>query len=101
MKNLFIVLVLACFLSACHSDSSNVIVTSVSLNKQKDLTTIEMQERVRIDSQVYKLVQQDDCVYLINPATNLVEKEIKSTDSDLAFIINILLIVILILVIIL
>jgi len=81
MKNLFIVLVLACLLSSCTSD---MVVTTMSLKEQKDLTTIEMQEHVKSDTVTYKIIEKDGGVYLVNPSTKLVEKQVKmetSTDT--------------------
>lgn len=74
MRNLIIVLVLACFLSSC---SSNIVVSTVSINEQKNLTTIEMQEQIKTDTVMYKIIEKDGSVYLVNPSTKLVEKQVK------------------------
>src|SRR5690349_909414 len=81
MRNIFIVLVLACVLSSCNND---LTVTSVSPDEQKDLTTIKMQERIKIDSQLYKIIERNGSVYLINPATNLVTKQVKINNEDIS-----------------
>jgi ATP-dependent Zn protease len=97
MKNLILFFILVCFLSSCTVSNSSVTISSVSINEQKELTTIEMQDVSRNNSQVYKVIQQNDIVYLINPNTNLVEKEIKATssqlDSVLEFVLTVLLII--------
>jgi hypothetical protein len=94
MRNLFLVFILACFLISC-TDGPAVILNSVSLTEQKELTTIEMQEKVKNDKQMYKVVHDGDFVYLVNPDTNLVEKKVSANEDRFNAILNLILLILL------
>lgn len=76
MKRLIfsLLVVSSLFLASCASTPINV-----ATEDQKAKTTVEIQQRAAIDSTIYKAVVVSNSVYLVNPKTNLVEKQI---DND-------------------
>lgn len=88
MKNYtLLVCLFLCLLASC---AIGVETGSPDEQKQKQLTTLEIQEKVNTDTVLYKVYEKGNTIYLINPKTNVVAKTV-----DLAYdwIVNLIAIV--------
>lgn len=88
MKNYtLLVCLFLCLFTSC---AVGVETSSPDEKKQKQLTTLEIQEKVSTDTVLYKIYEKGSTVYLINPKTNVVAKTV---DLYYAWVVNFIAIV--------
>jgi PBP1b-binding outer membrane lipoprotein LpoB len=66
MKKLLLILTTVLLFSACDN-------TPIKVENKQKVTTVELQQLAKIDTNLYKVVISNDKLYYINPKTELVE----------------------------
>lgn len=88
MKNYTIIVCLfLCLLTSC---AVGVETGTPDEKKQKQLTTLEIQEKASTDTVLYKVYEKENTIYLINPKTNVVAKTV---DLSYLWVINLIAVV--------